>query len=225
MQTTANISMAHRKWCASRLRCKSRPGAFTLIELLVVVAIISLLVSILLPSLQKVKEIAKTTVCANNLRNMHMGVSYYAQDNEELFPTFCLTYGYMTANDWREQIARAMGFSYAKEGAENYHCPDSINTDPSNGNYYCSYGCNAHLGLDNPPYFAARITELTNWSATMLLFDLYLNSSGFHGINHWAPGKEGIQAFRHLDRMNLVFCDGHVESQSDYISEDQLFPR
>lgn len=56
---------------------------FTLIELLVVVAIISLLVSILLPSLSKAKELAKTVVCMTNLKNIMTAALIY--ENEEDF--------------------------------------------------------------------------------------------------------------------------------------------
>jgi prepilin-type N-terminal cleavage/methylation domain-containing protein len=52
---------------------------FTLIELLVVVAIIALLVSILLPSLQRAKEQAKTAVCVANLKAVGTGLQSYAQ--------------------------------------------------------------------------------------------------------------------------------------------------
>ena len=54
--------------------------AFTLIELLVVVAIISLLISILLPSLQTAREKAKTVVCMSNDRQILLGIAMYQQE-------------------------------------------------------------------------------------------------------------------------------------------------
>ena len=60
--------------------------AFTLIELLVVVAIISLLVSILLPSLKHAKELARRAVCMSNLHNIALAVYQYADDYDEAFP-------------------------------------------------------------------------------------------------------------------------------------------
>jgi prepilin-type N-terminal cleavage/methylation domain-containing protein/prepilin-type processing-associated H-X9-DG protein len=61
-------------------------GAFTLIELLVVVAIIALLISILLPSLARAREGARTSVCLSNLKQMCSGVLLYAADQRSNLP-------------------------------------------------------------------------------------------------------------------------------------------
>jgi prepilin-type N-terminal cleavage/methylation domain-containing protein len=59
---------------------------FTLIELLVVISIIALLLSILMPSLQKAKEMARTVVCKNQQRNLYTMMHLYAQDHNGMLP-------------------------------------------------------------------------------------------------------------------------------------------
>ena len=60
-----------------------RSRAFTLIELLVVVAILSLLLAILLPSLKAAREQAKQTLCLTNLKSMGDATQLYAQQNRD----------------------------------------------------------------------------------------------------------------------------------------------
>jgi len=64
----------------------SRRSAFTLVELLVVIGIIALLIGILLPSLQKVREMANTTKCASNLRSCGQGIMLYISSNHGNIP-------------------------------------------------------------------------------------------------------------------------------------------
>lgn len=59
---------------------------FTLVELLVVIAIIALLMSILMPALSKVRQIAYRIVCGSNLTGIGKSMLVYAQDNDEQFP-------------------------------------------------------------------------------------------------------------------------------------------
>ncbi|MEM7455758.1 MAG: DUF1559 domain-containing protein [Planctomycetota bacterium] len=69
----------------SVMRRYSRP-AFTLVELLVVIAIIGILVGMLLPAVQQVRESARRTTCANSLRQLTNGMLNYESTFERLPP-------------------------------------------------------------------------------------------------------------------------------------------
>jgi len=93
-----SVSPRPRKW-----------EAFTLIELLVVIAVIAILMAILMPSLRRAREQAKTTACRAHLKQIGVAMHMYAADFDELFPNkevlggfgFRAAPGYKNPNDIR----------------------------------------------------------------------------------------------------------------------------
>ncbi|MBI1368489.1 MAG: prepilin-type N-terminal cleavage/methylation domain-containing protein [Planctomycetes bacterium] len=113
---------------AAKWRARRRHG-FTLIELLVVVAIIALLISILLPSMDKAREAARRVVCASGEHQMFMGHFAWAADHKGQFvegqpiydqsgPSSGATGEYAVwFRGWAAPKASEYGGPYIREGA------------------------------------------------------------------------------------------------------------
>jgi prepilin-type N-terminal cleavage/methylation domain-containing protein/prepilin-type processing-associated H-X9-DG protein len=124
---------SYRKISATR-----NPPGFTLVELLVVIGIIALLISILLPALNKARQQAMTTQCLSNMRQIGMACFQYANDNNgRMVPFGYLVNGNATPSTYWDDILVYCGYlprpsPMAKTG--------STTTDPNeytNSAFYC----------------------------------------------------------------------------------------
>jgi len=121
---------------------RSRFG-FTLVELLVVIGIIALLISMLLPVLQKAKDAANSAKCSSNLRQLMMGMLYFANDNKGSLPgrdndrgnpkeeyrDWCYgpPKGWSDAQAWTECPRGGTIFKYVRN-KDVYRCPSLTDT-------------------------------------------------------------------------------------------------
>ena len=100
----------------------TRRRAFTLIELLVVIAIIALLLSVLLPALNKAKEQARAIICRSNLHQIGLAAALYAESYDNFIPRGASSISLV----WFNQFLPFLGHQTDETDYRNvkiYRCP------------------------------------------------------------------------------------------------------
>ena len=216
-----------------------RRKGFTLVELLVVIAIIALLVSILLPSLQKARELTKRTMCLTNLNGTGKAVALYLTAYDDKYPFIEHPVAVPGLNA-RTNTSRDQGpnpnnppqrcittliFFFVREGNDPalFICPsdttvkDPSTREPNTGNYYWDFS-----GYNNVSYSIQAVNNSTKFSNPKQFYMADKNpnwdgsKTGANALIAWDPNmttaqiKSNMPSNHQGEMFNWVKGDGQA---------------
>lgn len=214
---------------------KQLSRAFTLVELLIVIAVLSLLITVIVPSLVRAKENAKSIVCKTLLKNNALALYAYFWETNELLPISIndpIMRPWYTFDEFRSSIGlhplaqeykdRQVGQlqEYKPAYAKKYICPSAKYAldHPEDGLFPIdrSYGLNAHAyyykdyvrrRLASQSWNILCMGDALDWWFSYPECDKYqIYGEDWKGVETY-----GMAAFRHNEKANMAYWDGHVD--------------
>jgi prepilin-type N-terminal cleavage/methylation domain-containing protein/prepilin-type processing-associated H-X9-DG protein len=224
---------------SNRIRVKG----FTLIELLVVVAIISVLIALLLPSLGQARRMAKAISCASSIRQLGIYHLMYCQDNNDEMPpnhdpnrkdypwvSYLSPYvfnmsekkiylGRSGAYNGGSGITTNMAMEMGRKSV--YTCPESLDWFSNPPLITPSYGRNAYVVIQKPTanwFKGYKTTQCSDPANTVLIMDALTVSYPADGwassYNVMVPSYVELMTSLHYNKtINVLWADNHVSLQ------------
>ncbi|MDA8563269.1 DUF1559 domain-containing protein [Mariniblastus sp.] len=171
---------------------RSRRAAFTLVELLVVIAIIGILIGMLLPAVQQVREAARRSECANNIRQLSLGLLNFESSTQK-FPMAGGPLGSKTSGDLGSAQFALMPFIEAG----NLYDQLIDTTSPKTG--WRGFAMNVNDPLATTPSFfscPSRITAIEGyetWPPSGEFFSVTNYAANVQALHNYEEGQPGGQ--------------------------------
>jgi len=185
---------------------------FTLIELLVVIAVIAILAAMLLPALNRAQQNALRSTCLSNLKQLGTAFYMYAQEWDGMIPKYN---GYWHSRLYPQYIGtkETLRCSFGPRkyaGQSNYFYCMNIRASGVKlvgGGIRNSSSC-ILIGDGQTCYGATEAAAyLTATTGTNMTYDNSTTDAYFGG-----PGSAYHPTYRHSEKANVLFMDGHVTS-------------
>ncbi|MCC7409420.1 MAG: DUF1559 domain-containing protein [Phycisphaeraceae bacterium] len=183
-------------------RC-GRAVGFTLIELLVVISIIGILIGLAMPALSVVRQRARKTACASNLRQVGVAIESYKSDHREFYPVAkYMPDPFLSSSDDPSLPMAIKAYLEASDDHPNeiYRCP---------GDVMGAYGLSGSSYAYETGFSGRRFEDqLMAKRMGLTISDVVVMRDCDGGDFQTTKGRITL-AFFH-DLRNLLFADGHA---------------